>query len=128
MVERTVDAGERMADCRVRAATDVLSHRWDGVILAVLGAGPHRRVELRAAIGQVKDKPLTEALSRLIAANLVARRQDTGSPSINLYELTPLGRSFHDGPLQTLATWAAKHGEQLLDASTCTTDPADVAL
>jgi DNA-binding HxlR family transcriptional regulator len=126
MVERTHQTDEPMADCRVRAATDVLSHRWDGVVLASLGAGPHRRVELREAIGQVKDKPLTEALSRLMAANLVARRHETGSSSIHVYELTPLGRSFHDGPLQTLATWAAHHGEQLLDTGSCTTDPSDV--
>ncbi|MGW9158321.1 MULTISPECIES: winged helix-turn-helix transcriptional regulator [unclassified Microbacterium] len=128
MFERTGDVDERVADCRVRAATDVLSHRWDGVVLAALGAGPRRRVELLAAIGQIKDKPLTEALSRLMTANLVARRHDAGSSPINRYELTPLGRSFHDGPLQTLAAWAEQHGEQLLDTSACPTEPETTAL
>lgn len=84
-------SGEWVADCRVRAATDLVSHRWDGVVLAALGTGPCRRIELREAIGQVKDKPLTEALGRLTSTGLISRRRD-GRASV--YELTPLGRSF----------------------------------
>lgn len=98
--------GEWVVDCRIRAATDLLSHRWDGVVLAALGAGPRRRVDLRTFVGQVKDKPLTEALGRLMAAGLVARRQE-GQASV--YELTQRGRSFHDGPLTALAAWVREH-------------------
>lgn len=105
-----------VADCLVRAATDVLRHRWDGVVLAVLGGGPHRRGELREAIGPVKDKPLSEALARLMAANLVVRRRADHASSVIVYELTALGRTFHDGPLQALASWAQEHGEGLLEA------------
>jgi DNA-binding HxlR family transcriptional regulator len=105
----------RVADCRVRAATDLLSHRWDAVVLAGLGDGPRRRVELREAIGQVKDKPLTEALARLMAAGLIARTSFKQAPPSVVYELTPLGRSFHDGPLRALAEWAQEHGEEMLD-------------
>ncbi|WP_232847823.1 winged helix-turn-helix transcriptional regulator [Occultella kanbiaonis] len=104
---------DRVADCHVRAATDVLSHRWDGVVLAALGDGPRRRVDLRARIGQVRDKPLTEALARLLAAGLISRREGAGAAPGVVYELTPLGRSFHDGPLQALATWAQRHGHEL---------------
>lgn len=108
----------RVADCRARAATDVLGHRWDGVVLAALGAGPHRRVELREAVGQVRDKPLTESLARLVASNLVVRRRCNQTPSTVVYELTTLGRTFHDGPLQALASWAQEHGDGLLDVTT----------
>lgn len=104
-----------VADCRVRAATDVLSHRWDSVVLAALGEGPLRRVDLRSSIGQVKDKPLTEALARLCEAGLVARRRYRAAPPGVVYELTSLGQSFHDGPLRSLAEWAEDHGEELLD-------------
>ncbi|WP_350349041.1 helix-turn-helix domain-containing protein [Agromyces sp. G08B096] len=107
---------DRVADCHVRAATDVLSHRWDGVVLAALGSGPRRRVELLRTIGQVRDKPLTEALTRLSEANLIVRREVRNPPGMS-YELTPLGQSFHDGPLQALASWAHEHGEELLQPS-----------
>ncbi len=106
---------DAVADCNVRAATDVLAHRWDGVVLAALGNGSLRRSELRAHIGQIKDKPLTEALNRLVAAHLITRARLQSAPPSVFYELTPLGRSFHDGPLQALATWAREHGYELLE-------------
>ncbi len=115
MVEQSRGGDERASDCLVRAATDVLSHRWDGVILAVLGSGAHRRFELRDAIGQVKDKPLTEALTRLTAANLIVRHHISDATPRSAYELTQLGRTFHDGPLRALASWAQEHGEGLLE-------------
>lgn len=107
----------RVADCKVRAATDLLSHRWDGVVLAALGEGPRRRVELREAIGQVKDKPLTESLARLLKAGLITRISYRQAPPSVVYELTPLGRSFHDGPLRALGVWAQEYGEDLLAVS-----------
>jgi DNA-binding HxlR family transcriptional regulator len=118
MVDRSDEGDARVADCRVRAATDVLGHRWDGVVLAALGAGPHRRVELRAVIGQIRDKPLTESLARLMASNLIARRRCDRTPPVVVYELTALGQTFHDGPLRALASWAEEHGEGLLDGAT----------
>jgi DNA-binding HxlR family transcriptional regulator len=118
MTDRSAAVDVRAADCRVRAATDVLGHRWDGVVLAVLGAGPHRRVELREAIGQVRDKPLTESLARLMESNLIVRRRRNQTPPGVVYELTALGQTFHDGPLRALASWAQEHGEGLLDVAT----------
>lgn len=107
-------SADRVADCQLRAATDLLSHRWDGVVLAALGSGPRRRVELRTFIGQAKDKPLTEALGRLVDAGLVVRTSHRRASSNVVYALTPLGQSFHDGPLQALGTWAQQQGEELL--------------
>lgn len=115
LVTERAEPDERVADCRVRAATDVLSHRWDGVVLAALGAGPLRRVDLSREIGQVKDKPLTDALRRLTTSGLIMRHRPHHAPSTVVYDLTSLGRSFHDGPLQALATWALEHGDTLLD-------------
>jgi DNA-binding HxlR family transcriptional regulator len=50
---------ELVADCRLRAATDLFAHTWDPVALAALRTGPRRRRELRAAIGGIRDKVLT---------------------------------------------------------------------
>lgn len=106
---------DRVADCLVRAATDILSHRWDGVVLPALGEGPRRRIDLRTSIGQVKDKPLTESLTRLTSSGLVNRTTSNASSPV-VYELTALGRSFHDGPLTALAVWAQEHGEEVLES------------
>ena len=66
-----------VADCRLRAATDLFAHTWDPVALAALRTGPRRRRELRAAIGGIRDKVLTETLHRLLANDLVNRRGPT---------------------------------------------------
>ena len=105
-----------VADCRVRAATDVLSHQWDPVVLAALGEGPVRRVDLKERIGGIRDKPLTEALARLMRRGLIARECHRASPPRAVYALTTLGQSLHDGPLFALASWAVDHGDDLLRA------------
>src|SRR5690606_20683154 len=73
--EMTHDAHcyELVADCRLRAATDLFAHMWDPVVLAALRTGPRRRRELRAAIGGISDKVLTDALRRLLANGLIER-------------------------------------------------------
>ncbi|WP_435737740.1 helix-turn-helix domain-containing protein [Cellulosimicrobium sp. PMB13] len=103
-----------VADCRVRAATDVLTHRWDPVVLAALGEGPERRVDLKDKIGGMQDKPRTESLARLVGWGLVERRRHRESPPRVVYALTTLGQSMHDGPLLALAAWAVDHGDELL--------------
>ncbi|MGX1804106.1 winged helix-turn-helix transcriptional regulator [Nocardia sp. NPDC055321] len=113
---RPDDRCEPVADCRMRAATDLFAHTWDPVILAALHEGPRRRAELRTAIGGLRDKPLTEALLRLLANGLVRRRAVPAAPPRVDYELTALGTSLVDGPLRALAAWATAHGDELLDA------------
>jgi DNA-binding HxlR family transcriptional regulator len=107
---------ERVADCRLRATTDLFAHTWNPVVLAALRPGPLRRRELRAAIGGISDKALTEALHRLLAHGLVYRRAYAEAPPRVEYGLTQLGESLVDGPMKALGTWTLEHGEELLDA------------
>jgi DNA-binding HxlR family transcriptional regulator len=116
MNERGSLCEELVADCRLRAATDLLAHTWDPVVLAALRPGPRRRRELRAAIGGMSDKVLTDALRRLCAHGLVARRAFAQAPPRVDYALTPLGQSLVDGPMRALGSWALEHGDELLDA------------
>ncbi|GAB3836733.1 hypothetical protein GCM10029963_77710 [Micromonospora andamanensis] len=69
-----------MADCRLRMATDLFTHVWDPVVLAALAAGPRRRRALRAMIGGISDKALTEALHRLDSSGLTERLWYAQSP------------------------------------------------
>lgn len=102
---------EPIADCRLRGALDLFTHTWDPVVLAALHDGPHRRAALRAAIGSISDKALTETLRRLLARGLVVRRP--AAPPAVEYELTPLGVSLVVGPLESLAGWVRTYGDQL---------------
>ncbi|CUU59015.1 DNA-binding transcriptional regulator, HxlR family [Parafrankia irregularis] len=105
-----------IVDCRLRAATELFAHTWDPVVLAALQSGACRRRELRAAIGGISDKVLTEALRRLCAHGLAERRAFAQAPPRVEYALTPLGRSLVEGPMRALAAWITEHGDQLLEA------------
>ncbi|OIJ68139.1 winged helix-turn-helix transcriptional regulator [Streptomyces mangrovisoli] len=107
---------ELVADCRLRAATDLFAHTWDPVVLAALSPGPRRRRELRATIGGVSDKVLTDALRRLLGDGLVERRAHAEAPPRVDYALTALGRSLVEGPLTALGRWVLEHGDELLEA------------
>ncbi|MEV1331911.1 helix-turn-helix domain-containing protein [Micromonospora costi] len=107
---------EFVADCRVRAATDLFAHTWDPVVLAALASGPRRRRELRDAIGGISDKALTDAVHRLLTNGLIDRCAYAEAPPRVEYALTDLGRSLVDGPMKALGRWATEHGDKLLDA------------
>lgn len=107
---------ELLADCRLRAATDLLAHTWDPVVLAGLRPGPRRRRDLLTAIGGVSDKALTETLRRLVANGLIARRSRPAAPPHVEYALTALGTTLVDGPMRALAAWTLAHGDALLAA------------
>lgn len=103
-----------VADCRLRAATDVLVHTWDPVVMAALREGPRRRVDLRRAIGGISDKALSDTLRRLTRMQLTTRTTFAAAPPHVDYGLTELGRSFVEGPLLALGRWAADHAENML--------------
>ncbi|MEU0542225.1 helix-turn-helix domain-containing protein [Nocardia sp. NPDC005978] len=107
---------ELVADCRMRAATDLFAHTWDPVVIAALHEGPRRRRELRAGIGGLSDKALTEALRRLLGHGLIERRSYAQAPPRVEYALTPLGQSLVRGPMRALGAWVDEHGDELLDA------------
>ncbi|MEV5430014.1 helix-turn-helix domain-containing protein [Streptomyces sp. NPDC052701] len=107
---------EWVADCRLRAATDLFTHTWDPVVLAALRLGPRRRRELLAAIGGISDKVLTDSLHRLLAGGLIERHARAEAPPRVDYALTGLGQSLVEGPMTALGRWAVEHGDELLAA------------
>jgi DNA-binding HxlR family transcriptional regulator len=107
---------ELLADCRLRAATDLFTHTWDPVVLAGLRTGPRRRAELLDAVGGLSDKVLTETLRRLVTNGLVERRRYPAAPPRVEYGLSSLGASLVDGPMRELGRWALERGDELLEA------------
>lgn len=107
---------ELVADCRLRAATDLFAHTWDPVVLVALRETPLRRRELRTRIGGVSDNALTQALHRLLGHGLIERRRYAQAPPRVEYGLTDLGASLVAGPMAALGAWIDDHGEDLLTA------------
>ncbi|WP_435592333.1 winged helix-turn-helix transcriptional regulator [Nocardia sp. bgisy118] len=107
---------ELVADCRVRAATDLFARTWDPVVLVALHTGPRRRSDLRADIGGVSDKALTEALHRLLDHGLIERHRFPEAPPRVEYGLTRLGASLVDGPMKAMGEWILQNGDDLLAA------------
>ncbi|MFD5625833.1 winged helix-turn-helix transcriptional regulator [Streptomyces sp. NPDC127072] len=116
MTDHETHCYELVADCRLRAATDLFTHTWDPVVLAALRNGPRRRHALRTAIGVISDKVLTDTLHRLHANGLIDRHALAQAPPRVEYGLTSLGQSLVDGPMTELGRWAVEHGDELLDA------------
>ena len=116
MTEDDAHCYELVADCRLRAAADLFTHTWDPVVLAALRPGPRRRRELRAAIGGISDKVLTDSVHRLLARGLIERHAHAEAPPRVDYALTRLGRSPVEGPMAALGRWAIEHGDALLAA------------
>lgn len=114
---------ELLADCRLRAATELFVHTWDPVVLAGLRTGPRRRSELLEGVGGLSDKVLTETLRRLRANGLVERRSYPAAPPRVEYRLSPLGTSLVDGPMRELGRWILEYGDELLEAQERATAP-----
>jgi DNA-binding HxlR family transcriptional regulator len=115
---------EMVADCQLRAVTELFAHTWDPVVLAALIAGPRRRRELRVVIGGISDKVLTETLHRLLANGLVGRHAYAEAPPRVEYGLTALGESLVEGPMRALGRWVEEHGDELLEAQEAGKPPA----
>ncbi|MEU6883070.1 helix-turn-helix domain-containing protein [Streptomyces sp. NPDC046712] len=110
--------GEYAADCQARVAFEVLSNRWDSVIVYILGeSGPMRPRALITRIGGISPKVLNEALRRLEYNGLVVRQAYAEAPPRVDYSLTEAGTALL-GPIRTMGAWAGRYAEAVLAAQT----------
>jgi DNA-binding HxlR family transcriptional regulator len=104
-----------LADCRARLAFDLIANTWNSVVVWALRHGPRRPVDLRARIGGISAKVLTETLRRLEHSGLIERRIYREAPPRVEYELTDLGRTLL-GPIEAFGIWADRHGDEVVAA------------
>ncbi|WP_371482447.1 winged helix-turn-helix transcriptional regulator [Kitasatospora sp. NBC_00315] len=104
-----------LADCRARQGFDLIANTWTAVVVWSLRHGPSRPGELRARIGGISAKVLTETLRRLEYNGLVERTSYAGAPPRVEYALTALGRTLL-APIEALGAWAFEHGDAVLEA------------
>lgn len=107
--------GAFLADCQARLAFDLIGNTWNAVLLWALRDGPARPGELRARIGGISTKVLTETLRRLEYNGLISRRAYAEAPPRVEYGLTDLGRSLLD-PIGAFGEWAFEHAHEVMEA------------
>jgi DNA-binding HxlR family transcriptional regulator len=95
-------------DAAITLAFSILGKRWNGMIVDTLGAGALTFVALRRAVAGISDAVLSDRLSELADAGLVARQVHHGPPVSVYYTLTPHGRALIP-VLEQLGQWASEN-------------------
>lgn len=103
------------AACPSRQLLDRIGDKWTVLVIGALEDGPLRFSVLRARIGGVAAKVLTQTLRAMERDGLLTRTVHAQVPPRVDYELTDLGVSLA-GPIQTLTDWAETHLSQILAA------------
>ncbi|MDT7784920.1 MAG: hypothetical protein QOF58_3339 [Pseudonocardiales bacterium] len=107
--------GDFEADCPARLAVDLFGNSWLTVIVYTLRDGPMRPGDLRATIGHISQKMLTQTLRRMENMALVERRRYAEAPPRVEYSLTGAGRDLLV-PIFALGAWADEHGDTVRNA------------
>ena len=105
--EHTAEACERGDEALARAFV-FLGKRWNAVVLGNLRTSPAGFRELSRAIGRISDSVLSDRLSDLTAAGLIARTVDEGPPVSVSYALTDRGKALMPA-LEQISLWASEH-------------------
>ena len=100
-------------DCPTRVVLDRIGDKWTVLVIGSLEDGSLRFSQLRARIGGVAPKVLTQTLRAMERDGLLTRTVHAQVPPRVDYELTPLGASL-TGPIATLTDWAETHLTQIL--------------
>ena len=105
----TYDRGNAFdPDCPTRVVLDRVGDKWTVLVIGALAGGPLRFTELRARVGGVAPKVLTQTLRALERDGLLTRTVHAQVPPRVDYEITELGRSL-TRPLAVLTDWAESH-------------------
>jgi DNA-binding HxlR family transcriptional regulator len=95
-------------DAALARAFEFLGKRWNGVVLGSLRERPAGFRELSRAIGGISDSVLSDRLSDLARAGLIARTVDEGPPLAVSYALTDRGNALIPA-LAQISLWAEEH-------------------
>lgn len=102
-------------NCPSRVVLDRIAEKWTGLVVLALGEETLRFTALRARIGGVAPKVLTQSLRALERDGLLERHVYAEVPPRVEYTLTELGRSLRQ-PLEAVQSWAEQHVSTVLAA------------
>ncbi|GAA2693877.1 winged helix-turn-helix transcriptional regulator [Actinoplanes palleronii] len=109
--EQSTAAGHRSCaskDASLARAFEFLGRRWNAAVLGSLEDGPAGFRELSRAIDGISDSVLSNRLSCLVGAGLIARDVEPGPPVSVSYSLTAAGQALMPA-LGHIAAWADEH-------------------
>lgn len=92
-----------------------IGEKWTAMVVICLDRKPCQFTELRAALGSVSAKVLTETLRVMERDGLVTRTSHAENPPRVEYHLTDLGASLMH-LVATARAWADAHLDDLLEA------------
>lgn len=102
-------------DCPTRVVLDRIGDKWTVLVIGALAGGPLRFTELRARVGGVAPKVLTQTVRAMERDGLLTRTVFAQVPPRVDYALTELGISL-GGPIAVLTDWAETHVSTILAA------------
>jgi DNA-binding HxlR family transcriptional regulator len=102
-------------DCPTRVLLDRIGDKWTVLVVAALADSTLRFSELRAEVGGVAPKVLTQTLRALERDGILRRKVYAEVPPRVEYTLTRLGRSLAD-PIAVIQDWAEGHVASVLTA------------
>jgi DNA-binding HxlR family transcriptional regulator len=102
-------------DCPTRLVLDRIGDKWTVLVVAALSTGTLRFTELRARVGSVAPKVLTQTLRALERDGVLTRTVYAQVPPRVEYRLTDLGHSLA-APIAAIQDWAESHVSQVLAA------------
>lgn len=90
----------------------ILSGKWKVMIIAILGAGKHRYLEMQRLLDGIGPKMLSKELHHLELNGLISRTVlDSKLPQVE-YALTEYGKSLKP-ILDEMAIWGREHRERI---------------
>jgi DNA-binding HxlR family transcriptional regulator len=95
-------------DAALGRAFEFLGKRWNGMVLGNLRDGPAGFRELSRATDGISDSVLSDRLSDLARAGLIARTVEAGPPVAVSYALTDRGQALIPA-LEQISLWAQEH-------------------
>jgi len=102
-------------DCPTRIVLDRVGDKWTVLVVSALATDTLRFTELRARVGGVAPKVLTQTLRALERDGILKRTVYAEVPPRVEYSLTRLGRSLAT-PIDAIQTWAETHVAAVLTA------------
>ena len=102
-------------DCPTRIVLDRVGDKWTVLVVSALADGTLRFTELRARVGGVAPKVLTQTLRALERDGILKRTVYAEVPPRVEYSLTRLGRSLAT-PIDAIQNWAETHVAAVLTA------------
>jgi DNA-binding HxlR family transcriptional regulator len=101
-------AADPMGSCGVARTLQVLDGKWTTLIVRDLLTGAKRFTELRASLGNVSAKTLTDRLRALEHQGILTRTVHAEIPPRVVYELTEQGQSLQT-VLHAMLRWGRDH-------------------